>query len=91
MQEIISLTGRKSRLVSLPFPVAKLQGAVLQMLPGQILTLDQVRSLQSDNILSGGKPGLRDLGVDPTPLEAILPTYMKRFRSGGRFASRHAA
>jgi NADH dehydrogenase len=40
------------------------------------LTRDQVALLKSDNVLGGHEPGLRDLGVDPTPLEAVLPTYI---------------
>ena len=31
-------------------------------------------------------PGLDDLGVPPTGLELILPTYLDRFCKGGRFS-----
>jgi NADH dehydrogenase len=33
-----------------------------------------------------GAPGLADLGVAPTALEPILPTYLYRYRKGGQFA-----
>lgn len=85
MQKLAQFTGNKSRLVSIPFFIAKIQGAIFQMLPGKLLTVDQVKQLQSNNIVTGNKPGLHDLGITPETLDAILPAYLTRFR-GGRFA-----
>ena len=34
---------------------------------------------------------LAELGVTPTPLEAVIPTYLRRFRKGGQFAQPEAA
>jgi uncharacterized protein YbjT (DUF2867 family) len=83
----------KSRiLLPLPWPVAGLLGAVSELpsrlLPiAPVLTADQVEMLKSDAIPAPGAPGLKALGVDvPTAPEAILPTYMYRFRRGGQFA-----
>jgi NADH dehydrogenase len=39
--------------------------------------------LKSDNVVSSGALGLADLGISPTAVEAILPTYLDRFRRGG--------
>ena len=36
----------------------------------------QVELLKTDNVLSDALPGLADLGITPTPLEAVLPTYL---------------
>jgi len=47
------------------------------------LTPDQVELLKSDNIVSGGALSLQTLGITPTPVEAVLPTYLDRFRRGG--------
>ena len=33
-----------------------------------------------------GAPGLADLGITPTPLEAIIPTYLYPYRKGGQYA-----
>ena len=63
-------------LVPIPFFVAEIQGTMLQMLPTPPLTRDQVELLKTDNVLGGGAPGLGALGVSPTPLEAVLPTYL---------------
>ena len=58
----------------------KMQGA-----HGQ-LTRDQVELLGHDNIVRAGAPGFAELGIVPTAAEAILPTYLDRYRPGGRFA-----
>jgi NADH dehydrogenase len=51
------------------------------------ITSDQVKLLQVDNVASGAAPGLVELGViQPARLEAILPSYLFRFRPGGQYA-----
>jgi NADH dehydrogenase len=37
-------------------------------------------------VVSGAYPGLAELGVTPTPLEAVLSTYLYRYRRGGQYA-----
>jgi NADH dehydrogenase len=56
------------------------------MLMAPILTTDQVAALRSHNVVSPGAQGLEALGVTPTTLEAILPTYLGRYRKGGQYA-----
>ena len=50
------------------------------------ITSDQVVLLKSDNVVSGAYPGLTDLGIAPTTLEAVLPAYLYRYRKGGQYA-----
>jgi NADH dehydrogenase len=76
--------GRRRLLVPVPFAIASLQGALLQLLPSPLLTLDQVRLLRRDNVAASGMAGLGELGISPTALELILPTYLARYRPGGR-------
>ena len=59
----------------------------LGLLPKPPLTVDQVKLLKRDNVVSGLFPGLPELGVRPTALEAIIPSYLDRFRRGGWYAS----
>ncbi len=90
MQLVLTQTQRNCLLVPLPWPLARLIGAlgdaasVLPIAPP--LTSDQVELLTQDNVCSGELPGLRDLGVAPTAVEAIVPTYLYRYRKGGQFA-----
>ena len=82
MEILLAEIDRKRLLAPLPFPIAKLQAALLELSPIPILTRDQVRLLQQDNVLSGDFLGLEDLGIDATALEAILPSYLRRYRRG---------
>jgi NADH dehydrogenase len=92
MRLMLHEIGRKRALVPLPFPIASLMGAIAQtatsavnalvpILPGPALTVDQVRLLKRDNVPSAGSPGLTDLGITPTSVEAIIPTYLDRYRA----------
>jgi len=81
MRLMLNEIGRRRMLVPLPFPIASLMGAVLQCLPNPQLTADQVRLLKRDNVPSAGSAGLQDLGITPTAVETIVPTYLDRFRA----------
>ncbi|OXE36779.1 MAG: complex I NDUFA9 subunit family protein [Phenylobacterium zucineum] len=93
-REILGLintqTERHRLLLPLPFPIAEMIGKVGELASlvalTPPLTRDQVELLKTDNIASGAYPGLSDLGLTPTPVEAILPTYLYRFRKGGQYA-----
>jgi NADH dehydrogenase len=75
-------------LMPIPFGAASMLAGIAEILPGAPLTRDQVELLKIDNVLSGQYPGLTDLGVRPTALELMLPTFLDRFRDGGRFGHR---
>jgi uncharacterized protein YbjT (DUF2867 family) len=77
---------RHRLLVPLPFALATLEAYFLERLPAPLLTRDQVKLLKRDTVVSPGAETLRDLGLTPTALQAILPTYLDRFRPGGRFS-----
>lgn len=91
MQLVLRETGRGRLLLPLPWPVAALVGAIgdLQssLLPiAPPLTSDQVELLRSDNVTDPKLPGLAELGVRATSVEALVPTYLYRYRKGGQFA-----
>jgi uncharacterized protein YbjT (DUF2867 family) len=82
---------RKRLLVNVPFGAAAMQARLLSLLPDAPLTPDQVEMLKYDNIVSPNALGFEALGISPTAIEAILPTYLDRFRRGGWYARRSAA
>ena len=82
---------RKRLLVNLPFGAAAMQARLLSLLPDAPLTPDQVEMLKYDNIVSPNALGFEALGIKPTAVEAILPTYLDRFRRGGWYAREPAA
>ncbi len=86
MELVLEQTGRRRLLLPLPFFAARFQAALLQLLPKPLLTVDQVRLLEVDNIVSGGALGLKDLGVtQPISAEVVLPSYLYRYRRTGQF------
>ena len=52
MQRVLAYTMRKRMLVSEPFWLANSKARSLQLLPNPPLTLDQVRMLEVDNVVS---------------------------------------
>jgi NADH dehydrogenase len=84
---------RSRGCMPMPFWLAKLQALLTLPLPNSLrpITLDQVRMLQRDNVVSAAAKSdgrtLANLGV-PTPhgVAAIVPTYLERFRARGQFA-----
>ncbi len=85
MELLLAEIGRKRLLVPLPFALAELQAAALELLPVPPLTRDQVKLLRRENVVSPGALTLSDLGIAPTAAESILPMYLDRYRKGGRF------
>ncbi len=83
LEFILRTTGRKRFLVSIPYSVGALQARLLELLPKPLLTRDQLLLLQRDNVVSPGALTLADLGIAPKAVEAIVPTYLARFRRGG--------
>jgi len=84
-------TGRNRLLIPVPFVFVKIKAFFLGMLPWHILTMDQVEMLKVDNVANSDLPGLADLGVTPTALNAILPSYLYRYRKAGRLPATEQA
>jgi NADH dehydrogenase len=90
MQRVLDYTMRKRLLVPVPFWFAKVQGAFLQWLPNPPLTIDQVRLLEKDNVVSeaakhGGRT-LEGLGIEPVAIASVVPDYLEQFRPRGQFS-----
>ena len=90
MQRVLAYTMRKRLLVPEPFWLAKLQAAFLQFLPKPPLTIDQVRLLQTDNVVSEAARRahrtLQGLGIEPVAIAAVVPDYLEQFRPRGQFS-----
>ena len=86
LELMMNETGRHRRFFNMSWKFAKMHAAMHEMLPlpRPLLTRDQVELLRSDNVIHDPQTKkLRDLGITPTAVEMILPTYMDRFRVGG--------
>lgn len=94
LELMLETVDRRRLLVPVPWPIAAAAGTVLQYLPKPLLTADQVRQLKVDNVVSEAavRDGrtFRGIGLNPTSLEAILPSYLYRFRPAGQFQPRRS-
>jgi hypothetical protein len=91
MQFTLDTIGRSRALLPLPWGIAKVQAAIMGMLPNPMLTTDQVEMLRHDNVVS--EEALREqrtlegLGVVPQGIEGIVPGYLYRYRKAGQFTA----
>ncbi|MGB3407143.1 MAG: complex I NDUFA9 subunit family protein [Jannaschia sp.] len=94
MQTMLKVIHRRALIVPVPFPVARAMGFGLDvaqtlslgLLSNSTLTLDQVRNLARDNVVSGSHPGFEALGIEPASMGSVLPEYLWRFRPSGQYA-----
>jgi len=84
---------RPKSIIGVPAPLMKIAGffaqqaAIVGLTPQ--LTVDQVELMLQDTVVRAGALSLATLGIQPTAAESILPTYLDRFRHGGRY-NQHA-
>jgi uncharacterized protein YbjT (DUF2867 family) len=71
--------GMPRRIVPLPDGVAQAQALVFEMLPGKLITRDNLRSMSVDNVCKGPFPPV--FGITPSAMEAVVPEYLARDRS----------
>ena len=92
LEKVCEWTQRSPALLPIPFWMAKIPAFFVQFLPGAPITLDQLRLLQRDNVVSAeaireGRT-LEGLGVtEPRSAEAIVPPYLQRYRPHGEFST----
>lgn len=77
------LLGLRRKIIGLNDKYSRLQGRILEKLPGKPYTTDNYRSAQVDNVCS--IDGLGALGIHPTAIEAVVPAYLGGRRQRERY------
>ena len=92
MQTMLGVIHRRRLIVNMPFWLARivaLFGGIAQFLSLGIIkapvTKDQVINLANDNVVADDAKGFADIGIRPTAMEAVLPSYLWRFRPSGQY------
>ena len=93
---IAGVTERKPFFLPIPFFLLDAVAALTGWLPFAPVTLDQARLLRVDNVVKAGADAasvgtLADLGIRPTALEAIVPSYLWVYRRTGQYAEPRGA
>jgi NADH dehydrogenase len=86
---IAGAIGRDPAILELPDMVGSLI-AMGGFLPGAPITRDQWLMLQRDTVVTG-TDGLAALGIAPTPMDAVAPAWLVRYRRNGRFGTHATA
>ncbi|MDG1438022.1 MAG: complex I NDUFA9 subunit family protein [Emcibacteraceae bacterium] len=85
LELVNKVTEQNVPMITIPVQMAYFQAFFLGMLPNPVVTMDQLRLLEKDNVVSDGASGLSDLGVSATPPEAVIPNYLVHYRPMGQF------
>lgn len=94
-EDMLKVIERRRLVLPLPFWVGSIvagifdmvQGVTLGLVSNGILTRDQVKGLQVDNVVSERASGFADMGIEPRTMESVLPDYLWVYRPSGEFAA----
>jgi NADH dehydrogenase len=79
LDELVAYTarriGKRLLLAGLNDTASRLQARLFGLLPGKPFTLDNYQSMQSPSVC-GEHNGLLELGIHPTDIETVVPTYL---------------
>lgn len=80
LQLMARITNRRPKLVNIPGFIARLKGFFCELLPlPPVITRDQVKLLQYDNVVVAGERSLTELGFAPRSVEDALPQLLARY------------
>jgi NADH dehydrogenase len=90
MKRMLDVINRRRIILNLPMPMARLmafgfdtlQKLSFGVITNGMITQDQIRNLSRDNVVSDDARGFADLGIEPVPMDAILPGYLGKSRAG---------
>jgi NADH dehydrogenase len=85
LELVNKVTEQNVPLITIPVQMAYFQAFFLGMLPNPMVTIDQMRLLEKDNVVSEDALKISDLGIEATPTEAVIPNYLVLYRPMGQF------
>ena len=87
LQKLLQLINKNKILVPLPLMIGKIMARFLEMFPKPLLTLDQLKLLNYNNILSGKYKSNFDIGLDPKlKFEEEVAKYCHMWKDGGEYS-----
>jgi len=82
VEYVCTIRGLRRSIVPLSARLSYLQASILEHLPGRLMTRDNLRSMQVDNVCDGAFP--RMFGLEPRAIETIVPGYLTKDRPDPR-------
>ena len=88
IERLLNLINKRRILIPMPFSLASISARIFQLMPNPLLTLDQLRLLKYDNILSGKYKSNFDIGVPSKKyFNDEVKKYCYMWREGGQFST----
>ena len=94
IKTMLDVVRRRRLVIGFPFWMGRVLAAITGVassltggLAPQPVTRDQLKELTRDNVVSEGAKGLDALGIAPSSMDAILPSYLWMFRPSGQYAA----
>jgi uncharacterized protein YbjT (DUF2867 family) len=94
IKTMLDVVRRRRLVIGFPFWMGRVLAAITGVassltggLAPQPVTRDQLKELTRDNVVSEGAKGLDTLGIAPSSMDAILPSYLWMFRPSGQYAA----
>ena len=88
LEKLLVLINKKRLLLPLPLPIAKFQARIFELMPKPIITRDQLKLLNYDNIASGKYKTNKSIGV---PSKRYFDNEVKKYcymwKDGGQFST----
>ena len=88
LQKLLDLIGKKRLLIPFPLTLAKISARLFEIMPKPLLTIDQLRLLKYDNVLSGKYKSNSEIGI---PSRKYFDTEVKKYsfmwKEGGQFST----
>lgn len=92
IQKMLFVIKRRRFVLEIPFWIANIMCPLVYIANKAsfntvplLITKDQIKQLKKNNITSSEMLGFEDLGILPRVMDAILPTYLNRYRPKGQF------
>ena len=94
MQTMLKVIERKRLIVALPkfmarlmaFGFTTLEKVSLGLFQNELITADQIKQLQRDNVVGASAKSFADIGLTPTAMAAVLPEYLYMYRPYGQYS-----
>ncbi len=80
IEMILNYTGKRRFLIPFPYAIMNIVATFNEILPLKYPTRDQVKQMKMDNIVNTEALTFEDLGIKPSPVEAIVPAYLSKFK-----------
>jgi len=93
VEETLRVINRRRMVIAVPAPLARMkagffdlvQRASFGLVTNRLITADQLRLLQRDNVVAEGAAGLAELGIAATPMDVVLESYLYAYRPHGQY------